>query len=40
MHTRGVAVSLVPAPSLPPLDLTELDLLADLDSGMIEWPTP
>ena len=29
-----------PAPSLPPLELTELDLLADLDSGMIVWGTP
>ena len=26
-----------PAPSLPPLDLSELDLLADLDPGMIGW---
>lgn len=25
------------APDLPPLELTELDLLADLDSGMIGW---
>jgi len=24
---------------LPPLELTELDLLADLDSGMIGWGT-
>ncbi len=27
-------------PALPPLELTELDLLADLDSGMIRWGTP
>jgi hypothetical protein len=22
---------------LPPLDLTEVDLVADLDAGMLEW---
>ena len=33
-------MSLVPAPTLQPLELTELDLLADLDSGMIEWGAP
>lgn len=29
-----------PTSTLPPLELTELDLLADLDSGMIGWGTP
>lgn len=29
-----------PAPSLPAIDLTELDLLADLDFGMIDWGPP
>ena len=40
MHTRGVPVSSSPNPALPPLELTEVDLLADLDSGMIGWGTP
>ena len=25
------------AAEMPPLDLTELDLVADLDPGMLEW---
>ena len=38
MLKEGAAMSISSlADAMPPLDLTELDLVADLDPGMLEW---